>query len=421
METRPGDKRLAMSYTDAELEAMMVDLESGLVKRKESAQDGSRIRRNICAFANDLPRNSKPGVLLIGVRDNGSCASLQVDDALLTRLANIPGEGQILPLPSMTVQKRILRGCEVAVVAVAPSSAPPVRFRGRVWVRVGPSVREGSVADERNLAERRRARDLPFDSRPADGASLAALDTDFVRDHYLPNAIDHDVLRHNTRSFDEQLHSLRLAHDGVPTWGGLIAFATDPLAFVPGASVQFLRLDGEVVTAPIVNQRTLAGRLDDVVRQLNELLSLNIAVSAQVAGSLREQRHPEYPLDALRQLAHNAIMHRSYEGTHTPVRLYWYADRVEIASPGGLYGRMTPEKLRPRRHRLPQSAARGSDGQPRLRAALRPRHSVGQESAPRKRQPTAGVPFRATSRSRNGASPWRTWAPRGGIASISAA
>ena len=25
------------------------------------------------------------------------------------------------------------------------------------------------------------------------------------------------------------------------------------------------------------------------------------------------------------------------------MRIYWYADRVEIASPGGLYGRMTPE------------------------------------------------------------------------------
>ena len=36
-------------------------------------------------------------------------------------------------------------------------------------------------------------------------------------------------------------------------------------------------------------------------------------------------------------------MHRRYEGTNTPVRIHWYADRVEIASPGGLYGRMTPE------------------------------------------------------------------------------
>ena len=38
-------------------------------------------------------------------------------------------------------------------------------------------------------------------------------------------------------------------------------------------------------------------------------------------------------------------MHRSYEGTNTPVRVYWYADRVEIASPGGLYGRMTRENF----------------------------------------------------------------------------
>ena len=125
-----------MSYTNADLEAMMIDLESDLVKRKESAQDGNKIRRNICAFANDLPRNNKPGVLLVGVRDNGACASLQVDDDLLKRLANIPSEGQILPLPSVTVQRRTLRGCDVAVVTVAPSSETPVRFRGRVWVRV---------------------------------------------------------------------------------------------------------------------------------------------------------------------------------------------------------------------------------------------------------------------------------------------
>lgn len=333
----------AMSYTDAELEAMMTDLESDLVERKESALDRRKIRRNICAFANDLPRNNKPGVLLVGVRDDGSCASLPVDDDLLGRLTSIHGEGQILPLPSLAVQKRVLRGCDVAVVMVTPSDEPPVRFQGRVWVRVGPSVREGSAADERKLAERRRASDLPFDCRPAAGASLAALDSDFVRHHYLPSAIDQDVLRRNTRSFDAQLHSLRLAHAGVPTWGALIAFAPDPLAFVPGASVQFLRLDGNDVTAPIVTQRHLAGRLDDVVRQLNELLALNIAVRTEVAGSVREQRQPEYPLDALRQLAHNAIMHRSYEGTHTPVRVYWYADRVEIVSPGGLYGRMTPE------------------------------------------------------------------------------
>ena len=131
------------AYTDAELEVLMSDMESDLVERKESASDGRKIRRNICAFANDLPRNGKPGVVLVGVRDDGSCASLSIDDELLTRLANIHGDGDILPLPSMIVQKRVLRGCTVAAVIVEPSADTPVRFRGRVWVRVGPSVRKG--------------------------------------------------------------------------------------------------------------------------------------------------------------------------------------------------------------------------------------------------------------------------------------
>ena len=105
----------------------------------------------------------KPGVVLVGVQDDGSCASLEIDDELIERLANMHGEGDIQPLPSLTVQKRMLRGCSVAVVTVEPSSDPPVRFRGRVWVRVGPTVREASAEDERLLGECRRASDLPFD------------------------------------------------------------------------------------------------------------------------------------------------------------------------------------------------------------------------------------------------------------------
>ena len=177
------------TYSEAELEALMSDLESDLVERKESAADGKKIRRNVCAFANDLPGNGRPGVVLVGVRDDGSCASLPIDDALLTKLANIRGDGDVLPLPSMTVQRRVLRGCEVAVVSVEPSVDTPVRYQGRVWVRVGPSVHKGSVEDERLLTERRRSADLPFDSRPAGGAGLDDLDRGFLRSHYLPGAI----------------------------------------------------------------------------------------------------------------------------------------------------------------------------------------------------------------------------------------
>ena len=332
-------------HSDTELEALMSDLESDLVERKESAADGKKIRRNICAFANDLPGNGRPGVVLVGVRDDGACASLPINDELLTKLANIRGDGDILPLPSMTVQRRVLRGCEVAVLSVEPSADTPVRYRGRVWVRVGPSVREGSMEDERLLTERRRAADLPFDSRPVNRARIGDLDQDFLRGHYLPNAIAPEVLERNTRPVDHQLRSLRLVQGEKPTWGAILAFGLDPQAFLPGAYVQFLRIDGTEITDPIRNQKQLTGRLDDVVRRLNDLLDLNISVRTEVAGAPRERRHPDYHADALRQLAYNAVMHRSYEGTNTPVRIRWFSDRVEIASPGGLYGRITRDNF----------------------------------------------------------------------------
>ena len=40
----------------------------------------------------------------------------------------------------------------------------------------------------------------------------------------------------------------------------------------------------------------------------------------------------------------NAIMHRSYDATG-PVRMYWFSDRIEIQSPGGLYGEASPENF----------------------------------------------------------------------------
>jgi ATP-dependent DNA helicase RecG len=49
----------------------------------------------------------------------------------------------------------------------------------------------------------------------------------------------------------------------------------------------------------------------------------------------------DYPPVAFQQLLYNAVMHRTYEGTNAPIRVYWYDDRVEINSPGGPYGAVT--------------------------------------------------------------------------------
>jgi len=333
------------SYPDDELLAMMMDLESDLVERKRSGADRSSIRHNICAFANDLPRHGRPGVILVGIEDDGSCANLSIDDRLLTTLAQMRGDGNILPLPSITVQKRRLAGCDVVAIEVQPAQDPPVRHKGVVWVKVGPTTRRATPDEERDLSERRRAGDRPFDLRPVREATLDDLDLDYARSRLLPQAVAPEVLEQNRRPIEQQLQSLRLVVRDHPTWGALLALGRDPQAWLPGASIQFLRIDGVGVTDPIRDQKRLTGRLEDMLRRMEDLIEINVSVRTRIDEHSREIRNPDYPVVALKQLAHNAVMHRAYEGTNAPVQLYWYADRIEIRSPGGLYGRMNPDNF----------------------------------------------------------------------------
>lgn len=330
--------------TDEELSTLLADLESDCVERKEEPGDRAKIRRTICAFANDLPGHGKPGVLFVGVKDDGSCAGLTIDDGLLKSLADIRGEGLIMPLPSMRVQKRTLKGCEIAVVEVDPVPAPPVRYRGAIWIRSGPTTALASDMDEQRLRDRRRSADLSFDLRPVRGARLEDLDLDWFRRHYLPAAVAPEMLERNNGSVAEQLASLRFiasTADPVPTPAGLLVAGIDPRSWLPGAYVQFLRLAGDQLDAPIVDQAEFSGPLPQMIPRLEDKLGAHIQVAVRITGSPVESKHPDYPIDALRQLVRNAVMHRTYEGTHAPVRVMWFESRIEILSPGGPFGLVT--------------------------------------------------------------------------------
>ena len=327
--------------TVSELESLLGDLESDRVERKESVSDNNRIKQAICAFANDLPDHQQPEVVFIGVRDNGTCANLPITDQLLLTLANMRSDGNIQPFPIMTVQKKLLDGCEVAVLEVQPAYNPPVRFNGRVWIRVGPRRATATADEERRLTEKRRVGDVSFDQQAMRGASLDDLDTDLFQRDYLPAAVSPEVLAENQRTLGQQLSSLRfLTRDGIPNAAAILTLGRDPRQWVPGAYVQFVRLDGTELTDAIRNQREISGPLPEAMRELDELLDVNISVSSDIISGATEIRRPDYPIVALQQLSRNAMLHRTYEGTNAPSRIYWFLDRIEIHSPGGPYGQV---------------------------------------------------------------------------------
>lgn len=328
-----------------EIQRLMTDLESDRVERKESLAERERIRQAVCAFANDLPGNRSPGYIFVGVTDAGKPTALPITDQLLRTLADMRSDGNILPIPSLTVQKVTIQGVPVAVIEVHPSDTPPVRFKGQVWIRVGPRRAIATLEEERRLTERQVAGVRTFDQRPCAGATLDDLLLEPFRTEYLPRVVDPGVIADNRRGIEEQLASLRFfdLRSRVPTHAGLLVFGRDPLQALPGAYIQFVRFEGETLADPVQDDKEITGNLLTQLLQLDNLLPLQIHTAHVAVAGLQRGEYSDYPRVAVRELALNAVMHRAYEATNSPVRINWFVDRVEILSPGGLYGQVTPD------------------------------------------------------------------------------
>jgi predicted HTH transcriptional regulator len=161
-------------YPDEELEHLLNDIESDIAERKESwkgdAPDTGR--QAVCAFANDLPDHRRLGVLFVGAKNDGAPSCLAITDELLRTLSDIRTDGNILPPPSILVDKRTLKGSEIAVVTVQPSDSPPVRYKGRIWVRKGVGDDGERLTYFYSLGKRRPCPAKPASMHPAPFTTL---------------------------------------------------------------------------------------------------------------------------------------------------------------------------------------------------------------------------------------------------------
>ncbi|HSN23379.1 MAG TPA: ATP-binding protein, partial [Methylomicrobium sp.] len=273
---------------------------------------------------------------------------IEITDQLLRSLADIKTDGNILPLPVLSVEKRVLKGAEMAVVTVMPSDMPPVKYDGRIWIRTGPRRSVANEQEERILNEKRRYKNIPFDIYPVPSAKISDLSKLIFENEYLPAAFADDVLEANNRSYAERLASCKMISspkDATPTILGLLALGKSPQDFLPSASVQFLRIDGTELADPVIDEEKIGGAIVDMLRRSEEKLKAHNRTSVDIVSSPTHRKEMPYPHAALQQILYNAVLHRTYERTNAPVRVYWFNDRIEISSPGGPYGNVTAENF----------------------------------------------------------------------------
>ena len=338
-----------MSYTDTQLLTFISEVESHWIERKESFADKDKICKTICAFANDLANGEKPGIIWIGLRNDGAIVGIEATDKLLLKIDQIRSDGKIQPLPSMSTRVLQVDGKDVIAIVVAPSSLPPVSYDGRIWIRQAASTQQGNHEDERQLNEKRKSKaGRSFDSEGIPHASIEDLDARYFEQVYLPAAISRDILEANGRTLEERLTTTRMtigSKPSAPTVAGLLTLGYSPQDWFAGAYIQYVRYAGTMQGGIIDDRLEITGNLETVIRQAEEKIKLNIRQPTDINGQDREVSHPDYPLAALQQLLRNAVLHRNYEGTNAPIHLYWFDDRIEIANPGGPFGTVTEENF----------------------------------------------------------------------------
>ena len=333
--------------THSQLQHLLSNTESAHVERTTSTDNMDKFCQAICAFSNDVSGSGKNGYLIIGVHDNGKLSGLKVDDKLLLKISNIRTDGNILPQPVMTVEKFTFDDGDVLVTEVQPSEFPPVRYRGRIWVRVGPRKSIATEAEEKILTERRLSNVHTFDAMPCLGTTLDDLDIAIIKKEYLPKAVAEEVLSEDKRTIDKQLASLGLydLRYNCPTNGAIVLFGLNPERYLHGSYIQYVRFKGKDRAEDIINEHKFSGNLCRELPKVDTFIETSIAQKRPIPVSvLREETFSKYPYWATRELLMNAIMHRDYE-TNAPVQFYEYDDRIEVQNPGGLYGKVTPDNF----------------------------------------------------------------------------
>jgi len=333
--------------TESELRELIAGHESDRVELTVSYAKTDKFAEAVCAFANDFSQHQKPGYLVIGANDDGEIVGASVDDRLLLTLADLRSNGNIQPLPEIVVEKvQVSGGKSVAVVTVQPAALPPLRYHGRVCIRIGPSRRYATEQEERRLVERRVSHARTFDAQPCLGSTIDSLSRALFLVEYRPLVVDAEVIAENHRSLEYQMASLRFFDSNLncPTNAGVLLFGLDSRYFLPGAYVQFLRVSGTSLAGSIENEREISGDLRSVLRELDLTLDAQISQTPVSDGLLRDRLVEAYPRIALRELVMNGILHRDYAST-APLRISWFDDRIEIQSPGGLFGDVSRENF----------------------------------------------------------------------------
>ena len=249
-------------------------------------------------------------------------------------------------------QGKIICSAEIPAIDI---SERPCYYRGAgrtkgSYVRVGDA--DLHMTDYEIYSYEAFRKHLHDDERPVERSSMKLLDEEQIKKYVQKMSANRPGF--SRLSPEQALEMLNITRNGVPTLAAVLNFGIYPQGFLPQLGITAIVVPGTQIgdvdqdNARFIDNKRIEGTIPEMVEEALNFCRRNMKVKTIIDRETGVRKDKtEYPLDALREAILNAVIHRDYscytEGT--PVQIDFFTDRVEIHSPGSLYGRMSVEQL----------------------------------------------------------------------------
>lgn len=311
--------------------------ESETVEWKSSTKEMKEIVRSAVAFA-----NTRGGVIVIGVKDDGTLIGQDVTDSTIREVAQTLLANSEEKL-SFSLDTHTVDGRRLISVLVPESPLRPHLAYGRPVKRVGSVVTAMSQQEYHQLLGT-RANGGGADRDLAPDSSIDDINRERVEE-FLARANERRSTNFSLIADTEQiLDTLELRNAGVLTKGALLLFGYNPQRFLPQAEMRLAHFADSNKTR-FLDQSITTG---DLFQQLEKSLEFIKERLPERINTLKEGSRIERipPVAVFTELIANALIHRDYRDPASSYVNIVAQDEVEVNNPGVLLApRITPATM----------------------------------------------------------------------------
>ena len=326
-----------MFHSLTELIEKIILGEDATIEFKREMPRRSSLADEIAAFA-----NTQGGMILIGVDDNRVIIGIE-----LQKLDNVEKtvveicEDSIEPTVPIFTEKLRIDDKNLLKIEI-PRSFFVHKTHNGYYTRQEKTKKEMSTEQLARLFQTRsQPRKTHFDTLPVPNTFRSTLREPLYRRFITEDATE-DVIE------DLLLKRSLFVKEGQTTRAsvaGVLMCYDTPEDYLYNSFIQAVYYSGKEKDANYqIDAKDFRGPLDQQIIDAFKFVQKHNEVSARKAIGRIDQ--PQYSMRAVFEAIVNAVVHRDYSKGSSKIRLFMFADRLELYSPGALANTVTIDKLR---------------------------------------------------------------------------